>query len=152
MSTKYPELSSPDNLELIEGGLLSLPQVECPVVHHFGPGIYIREVTIPAGTLAIGHAQKFHHLNILLKGSVAMIIDGAVKVVKAPLIFTGSPGRKLGYALEDTVWQNIYATEETDIEKLEDWIVDKSQTWQDHHKELSLIQQSIPQLSVGEST
>lgn len=117
----------------MEKTLLQMPQVECKVAHYFGPGIYIREVTIPAGTLAVGHMQKFEHLNILLKGSVAMIMDGEVKVVNAPLIFTGKPGRKFGYALEETVWQNIYATEETDVEKLEEMFVEKSQEWLEHH-------------------
>jgi len=120
------QLSVPD----LEAKMLALPQVECPVVHHFGPGIYIREVTIPAGTLAIGHTQRFEHLNILLKGAVSMIgEDGQIKILRAPLLFTGPPGRKFGYALEDTIWQNIYATEERDIETLEATFIDKSETW-----------------------
>lgn len=120
------QLSVPD----LEAKMLTLPQVECPVVHHFGPGIYIREVTIPAGTLAIGHMQRFEHLNILLKGAVSMIgEDGQIKILRAPLLFTGQPGRKFGYALEDTIWQNIYATEERDIETLEATFIDKSETW-----------------------
>lgn len=114
----------------LEAKMLTLPQVECPVVHHFGPGIYIREVTIPAGTLAIGHHQRFEHLNILLKGAVSMIgEDGQIKILRAPLLFIGQPGRKFGYALEDTVWQNVYATEERDIETLEATFIDKSETW-----------------------
>ena len=37
-----------------------------------------------------------------------------------------------GYILKDMVWQNIYATDETDVEKLEAMFLDKSQTWQEH--------------------
>ena len=131
------ELSHPEKLELLEDHMLSLPQVECPVVHHFGPGIYIREVHLPAGTLAVGHAQKFEHLNIMLQGAVAMVgDDGKLKVMRAPLIFTGQPGRKFGYVLEDTIWQNIYATEETDIGTLEETYLDKSITWSNHDQSL----------------
>lgn len=120
-------------IEQVESHLLDLPQVECPVVHHFGPGIYIREVTLPAGTLAIGHAQRFDHLNIMLTGAVAMVgDDGQTKVLRAPMIFVGKPGRKLGYVLETCIWQNVYATEERDIDKLESMYLDKSSTWQAH--------------------
>ena len=33
----------------LEKEMLEMPQADCPVAHHFGPGIYIREVTLPAG-------------------------------------------------------------------------------------------------------
>lgn len=130
---KSHNIVDPAKIEQVESHLLDLPQVECPVVHHFGPGIYIREVTLPAGTLAIGHAQRFDHLNIMLTGAVAMIgDDGQTKVLRAPMIFVGKPGRKLGYVLETCIWQNVYATDERDIDKLETMFLDKSATWQAH--------------------
>lgn len=101
--------------------LLEQPQAEAPVYHRFGPGIYIRELHMKAGTLAVGRRQKFRHVNILLRGKVEMFQpDGSSRVLEAPLFFIGEPGQKFGYVIEDTVWQNIYATEETDICKLED--------------------------------
>jgi len=118
--------------DTLEAHMLPLPQAECPVVHHFGPGIYIREVHLPAGVLALGHSQKYEHLNIMLKGSVVMIKGGKTEVLSAPAIFVGSPGRKFGYVLEDTVWQNVYATTETDIDILEATYLDKSQGFQDY--------------------
>lgn len=130
-AAKSHAILAPSSIELVESHLLNLPQVECPVVHHFGPGIYIREVTLPAGTLAIGHAQKFEHLNIMLTGAVSMVgDDGNIKVLRAPLIFVGKPGRKLGFVLETCTWQNVYATDERDIDKLEATYLDKSETWQ----------------------
>ena len=118
------------SLDSIEAAMLCAPQVECSVQHHFGPGIYIREVTIPAGTLAVGHAQKYEHLNIVLQGKVAVVEGGGVKVIEAPAIFVGMPGRQFGYVLETCVWQNVYATTETDIEKLEQHFIDKSEVWE----------------------
>lgn len=129
-------ISLPEKIELMEAAMLEMPQVDCPVVHHFGPGIYIREVFLPQGAFAVGHAQRFEHLNILLKGAVAIVIDGVLKVLKAPLIYVGQPGRKYGYVLEDTVWQNVYATPETDIDILEATFLDKSATWQAHEKNM----------------
>ena len=38
--------------------VLKQPQVACPVTHHFGPSIYIREVVMPAGTVVVGKIGK----------------------------------------------------------------------------------------------
>lgn len=138
------EVMNPAELEQLESHMLDFPQVECPVVHHFGPGVYIREVTLPAGTFAVGHAQRHEHLNIMLAGSVAVLgDDGEVKVLHAPLIFTGQPGRKVGVILETCIWQNVYPNpdNERDVDVLEAKWLDKSGTWQAHEaaKQLSLI-------------
>lgn len=120
-------------IEVLESHMLELPQAECPVTHHFGPGTYIREVTLPAGTIAIGHAQRFEQLNIMLTGKVAILDgQGQVKLLEAPMIFVGPPGRKVGYIVETCTWLNVYATEERDIDKLEAMFLDKSEAWQAH--------------------
>ncbi len=114
----------------LEALCLSQKQVACPVYHHFSPGIYIREVNIPANTISIGHRQKTEHLNIFLKGKVLFLEpDGRTSVLTAPMIFTSPPGRKVGYILEDMVWLNAYPTTETNVEVLEDTYLDKSDTW-----------------------
>jgi hypothetical protein len=41
------------NVDEAEKEMLKLPQVDCPVVHHFGPNLCIREVFIPKGTKAV---------------------------------------------------------------------------------------------------
>lgn len=128
------QVQQAEQVSRLEEYMLALPQAECPVVHHFGPGIYVREVTLPAGTLAIGHAQRFEHLNIMLTGAVAILKDdGTTEVLRAPMIFVGKPGRKVGFVIETCVWQNVYATEERDIDKLEATLLDKSETWQAYH-------------------
>ena len=128
MLDQSTDTSQDINFDALEPVLLGMPQMECKVAHHFGPGIYIREVTLPAGGLAMGHAQKFPHLNLVLSGSVAVIEDGEAKVIKAPLVFVGKPGRKIGYCIEECTWQNIYANpdNERDIETLERRYLDKS--------------------------
>lgn len=141
VTTDKSEIQRAEAVEALESRMLDFPQVECPVVHHFGPGIYIREVTLPAGSLAIGHAQRFEHLNIMLRGAVVMVgDDGRLHTLRAPLIFVGKPGRKMGYVLEDTVWQNVYATEERNVDVLEDTFLDKSATWRSHDEVAKQLQ------------
>ena len=116
------------NIDLIEAEMLSLPQVSCPVNHKIINNHYIREVFLPKGALCIGHYQKQHHINYFVSGSVRMINeDGSTKDLHAPMVFVGNPGRKIGLILEDVIWQNIYYTNETDIEKCEDLFLDKSE-------------------------
>lgn len=125
------EIAVANTLDQIESAMLSMPQVDCPVTHHFGPGIYMREAFLPAGTYVMGHAHKDEHMNIMIKGKMAVIVNGEAKVIEGPYIFTGQPGRKFAYIIEDTVFVNAYATEETDVEKLEEMFVDKSDAWHD---------------------
>ena len=131
------------NIDKIEQAALALPQVDCPVAHHFGPNIYIREVTLPEGAFVIGHAQKQDHLNIMLTGKVAMVNDGEVKILEAPMVFIGKPGKKMGYIMETCIWQNIYATDETNIDKLEEMFLDKSEAWENFDIEQRMINEAL---------
>jgi hypothetical protein len=129
----------PIDVEAVEAFMLSLPaeaKQDIPVSHHFGPGVYIREITIPAGTMALGHEQRFDHLNILLTGAVAMYEEAGVKVLRAPMIFVGKPGRKLGMVIEQCTWLNVFATDETDVSKLEQMIAEKSDTFRAYEQSL----------------
>ena len=123
--------------------MLTQPQVPCPVTHRFGPGIYIREVAIPAGTIAVGHHQNQAHQNVLLKGRLTILNEnGSTSELKAPLTYVGKPGRKVGYIHEDMVWLNIYPnpTNETDVERLERQWITKSDGWQLAQPQRALLQ------------
>ena len=121
------ELTFSEKVDQLEIECLKHEQVPCPVYHHFSPGLYIREVHIPAGTFSIGHYQKTRHLNIFLRGAVDFVFeDGTTQLIKAPMIFTSEPGRKVGYIRQDMVWLNVYPTDETDVDTLEKMFLDKS--------------------------
>lgn len=120
-------------IERLEGAMLALPQVECPVDHFFASGVYVRQMTAPAGTLIVGHEHKTEHVCILLKGSMTIATTEGVRTVSAPLTFIAPPGRKVAVVLEDIVFQNIHATEERDLDKIEAQIITKSETWNDAH-------------------
>jgi len=105
--------------------LRAMPQVECVEKHHFGPGMYVKEVTMPAGSIIVGKPHKTEHLCILLQGKMKLVKeDGEVIELVAPATFVGKPGRKIAYIIETVVFQNIFATDETDVEKLEHMFVE----------------------------
>lgn len=115
------------NIDAAEIEMLGQEQVDCPVTHRFGPGIYIREVFMPKGAYVLGHRHKTTHLNVMLTGVIGLLNDdGTETVLTAPQTFIAQPGRKMAYIYEDVVWQNIHAADETDVEKLEDMFLDKS--------------------------
>jgi hypothetical protein len=105
-----------------------LPQTDCQTKHYFGPSIYIREVTMPAGTVVIGKPHRKEHMCVMLQGRMIVVLaDGTKQELVAPMTFVSAAGRKVAYILETTVFQNILATDETDIEVLENMLVDNTQ-------------------------
>ena len=118
--------STTQKVEAILPQLKAMPQVDCQEKHYFGPSLYIKEVTMPAGSVIIGKPHKVEHMCVMLQGKMLLIAeDGTKKELKAPITFVGSPGRKVAYILETTVFQNIYATNETDVEKLENMFIEQ---------------------------
>lgn len=113
-----------DNLAV---AVKSAPQVECKESHHFGPNIYIKEVTLPAGAVIVGKHHRHEHLCNMVSGRMIVVdSEGNRTELVAPMTFMAKAGRKIAYIIETVVFQNIYSTSETDIQKLEDMIVDNS--------------------------
>lgn len=123
------EIDYSKKVETLEENLLKLPQVDCPVTHKFGAGVYMREVFLPKGAIVIGHHQNFEHMNIFVKGKITFSTEKGPVELTAPLSFVSKPGRKIAYIHEDSIWVNIYPTNETNVEKLEEKYLTKSETF-----------------------
>ena len=148
------EVQGAISLDAIEKLMLSEEQIDCPVQHHFGPGIYIREGIIPAGAYILGHAHKKATMNVLLKGKMAIIVNGQSKIIEGPFIFNSEPGRKFAYAIEDCIFQNIHATDKTNLDEIEEEFIDKSDTWKNKQIEvmnLSLIDMAVKKCFGGKN-
>jgi hypothetical protein len=115
------------SLDKLTVAVKQAPQVECPEKHHFGPNIYIKEVTLPAGSVIVGKYHRHEHLCNMVSGRMIVVdSEGNRTELVAPMTFMAKSGRKIAYIIETVVFQNIYSTSETDIQKLEDMIVDNS--------------------------
>jgi len=96
------------------------PQVDCPLKHHFAPGVYIREIFMPAGAVVIGKIHKTEHFNIIQQGRVRIFDPEGALELAGPVTFVSKPGvQKVLYIAEDTVWSTVHLTDERDLEKLE---------------------------------
>ncbi len=96
-----------------------------PLKHTFAPGIYVREIFIPKGMTLTGKIHRHSHPNFLMKGEVIVVTEfGGKEHLKAPLSLISEAGTKrVVHAIEDTVWITIHATNETDLEKIEEYVI-----------------------------
>lgn len=103
-----------------------LTPLECPTSNHFAPGVYLREIFMPAGTFVVGHKHRTEHLNVILTGRARVLMNGVVRELAAPFTFKSHAGvRKVLFILEDCTWQTIHPTTETDLEKITEAIIDR---------------------------
>jgi len=131
-------VASEEEIENVARSTLTMPQTEAGVVHRFGPGVYMRELQIPAGTFAIGRVHKEPHMNIVIKGKcVYYNKDGVKQEVSAPAMLTTPAGRKVGVFTEDTVWINVYATDSKDVEEIEATLFEDSEALEERKEESS---------------
>ena len=105
---------------IVYGGL-DVGPAACPVQHHFAPGAYGREMTLPAGLVVVGKIHKHAHINVISKGRVQVFTeqDGVLELA-APCTFVSSPGTKrVVHVLEETVWTTVHVTDKTDLAEIE---------------------------------
>ena len=99
---------------------------ECDLgtVHHFSDGLYAKEMHISKGYIAGSHAHKYSHLSILSKGKVIVKTDDFVKEFTAPACIEIKAGiHHMIEALEDAAWFCVHATDETDVSKVDEVLI-----------------------------
>lgn len=150
MLTRQMPTSKRDKVELFEKVIGQIPghvegdSDEFPLLHSFGDGIYIRELFIPAGSVVIGKLHKTAHPNFIMFGRciVTSNNDDERVEITGPTYFVSPAGtKKIIYAIEDTSWINVHATDKTDINEIEDEVIAKDYTElpEDIRKELKWL-------------
>ena len=112
-----------EKVELIEWYLLQNYDNEglnWPLRHFVNGGVYVRELTIPAGSIVTGKSHNFDHICSLVQGDITVMTDDGMKRLSAPITMNCKAGvKRIGYAHTETIWQSIHSVEETDIEEIE---------------------------------
>lgn len=111
---------------------------ELPTTHHFAPGVYARELRIPAGATAVGKVHKYEHLFILAQGEMSVTTGDNVVRIQAPYTVTSPAGTKRAvHAHSDCTLITIHPTDETDLAKIEDHFIAQDEAgYLTHDKEL----------------
>ena len=83
---------------------------DCPLVHSFAEGLYVREIFIPEGTMLTGKIHKHEHPNFLMQGTVSMITeDGGAQIMEAPQSLMSPAGCKRAlYTHTPTWWITVH--------------------------------------------
>ena len=110
----------------LQESMRTLPQMECKTAHYFADGMYARELMQPEGSLVVGKVHKREHLFIVMKGSIKVVLDDAVRVLDAPAVIVSKPGAKRAIlALEDTVYITVHKTKKRNLDKIEAEIIEE---------------------------
>ena len=111
----------------LEAALKELPQIDPPVMHHFAPHNYAREIHMEAGSVVIGKLHKHAHVNVISQGHVTVVTEFGKEDYYAPCTFVSEPGIKRAvYCHTDVRWTTIHPTESTDLEEIEDEVIAKN--------------------------
>lgn len=111
-------------IEDAEAVMREMPQVEIPLRHGFADGLYGREILIPAGAMLTGKVHRKADLNFVLYGEMAVLTEHGWKHITGPCWFAGKAGAKqAGYAYTECLWVTVHATDNQDLDTLEDEIL-----------------------------
>lgn len=115
------------SIQLLAEKMADMPQVECSVEHRFTDGLYMRQITMPEGSIVIGKIHATQHFNILLSGEcIVHTIEGQVHH-KAPDVWVSESGiQKCVVNITETVWCTTHVTNETDLDKIESAVIVES--------------------------
>jgi hypothetical protein len=113
------------DIHRLHAAMLTMPQVDIKTEHTFGPGVYVRTITIPAGVTLVGKTHKTEHIFMVLKGDITLVTDEGRVRVQAPYQCISKPGvKRAGHAHTETVCANVHITGETDLVKLEAQLIE----------------------------
>ncbi len=102
--------------------------IDLKIKHHFSGGVYAKQMRLPAGMWADTHEHVYDHMSILASGIVAVEIDGVKTIYTGPAVINIPAGKKHHIdALKDAVWFCVHATDETDVEKVDEVLICRSQ-------------------------
>lgn len=95
-------------------------KIELPITHRFTPGMYIREIFMPAGAKVVSMEHLTEHPFVISQGKVAVMSENEGEVLyTAPHTGITKPGtRRILSVIEDTIWTTFHVTNETDPEKV----------------------------------
>lgn len=110
----------------------------------FGNGVYMRQVFLPAGSMAAGRIHKRPCWNVLLLGEIEVATEDGVRLMVAPSVFESPAGIKRAVrAISDTIWLTVHAYdgEERDGDTMADLLTVPSYELLESHSPQDLLKE-----------
>ena len=90
----------------------SMLEIRCDMPeakHHFIPGVYCREFTMPAGMLVVGKIHKHAHPMMVIKGRAEIVTEFGRDIVETGFCAVSPPGAKrVVLAIEETTFMTFH--------------------------------------------
>jgi quercetin dioxygenase-like cupin family protein len=115
-----PTYVSREQIERLQSEMVVMPQAELTTEHHFSPGMYMRKVFRPAGTLIVGKVHKEPHFFLCAKGEIIAWTENGMKKLQAGDVVESKPGTKrVTLAVTDAIGVTIHRTEKINLDEIE---------------------------------
>ena len=122
------KMSLNSSIDELEATMLdNFPIANCTTNHVFTDGMYVRETTMPTGSLITSKIHKTQHIFFVMKGKAIVWIDGKEQLVEAPYIGITEPNtRRVLYILDCCTWATSHPNPDNEtVEQIEDRIIEK---------------------------
>lgn len=114
-----------EQIRHLERHVLALPQVDLGTEHAVHGGLYVRQILIPAGTVATGAIHKVPHVSLMVYGDITVSTPAGMERITGPRLWLAGPGKKrVGFAHSDTLWLTVHRCESTTPEAAESELFD----------------------------
>jgi hypothetical protein len=103
----------------------SLPSPEPMYKHTFSNGLYVRELKLRKGSLAVGAVHKKETVAILAEGTLKLLTQQGLTTITGYRLIVSPPGtQRVVLALTDVVFLTLHRTDElTPDDVADEWIV-----------------------------
>jgi quercetin dioxygenase-like cupin family protein len=109
--------------------MVKMPQAELVTEHHFSPGMYMRKVFRPAGTVIVGKVHKEPHFFLCAMGEIAAWTENGMVTLRAGDVVESKPGTKrVTMAVTDSIGITIHRTDKTDLDEIEVELIEPDTT------------------------
>ena len=124
-----PSHVSREQVERLQAEMVTMPQAELVTEHQFSPGMYMRKLFRPAGTLIVGKVHKEPHFFLCAKGEIIAWTESGMKRLQAGDVIESKPGTKrVTLAVTDAIGITIHRTDKTDLDEIEAELIEPDLT------------------------
>lgn len=112
--TENIAVSTNEKIDKLEASMVANGNlVTCPLVHRFTPGLYTREIFMPAGSIVTSRIHKTRHQFMVLEGVVSVFSDNdGEQLIEAPYVGETLPNtRRVLYVHEGCKWITCHPTD-----------------------------------------
>lgn len=115
-----PHTPSREQIDQLQAEMVKMPQAELKTEHHFSPGMYLRKVFRPAGTLIVGKVHKQPHFFMCAAGEIIAWTETGMRTLRAGDVVESKPNTKrVTLAVTDAIGVTIHRTDKTDLDDIE---------------------------------